>query len=210
MRFGLLYRRRLPLPWTEGAEHRLFEGALAQVEFADHLGIDYISQVEHHFLKVGAHSSAPRRSSSRPSPRAPAASASAVASSWRRRARHCRQRRRAPSPPLDLTLSNGIVIWGTRRICLARQASRAEASSAAEKKAMGAERAVEQTPPTVVAIEPCLPASRAEFFSMPVRNIVPKPPAEAASADLGGRHAGAGRSVPAARAGIGALSLRLR
>ena len=59
MRFGLLYEHQLPRPWTEGTEHRLFKDALAQVELADWLGIDYIWEVEHHFLEEYAHSSAP-------------------------------------------------------------------------------------------------------------------------------------------------------
>ena len=59
MRFGLLYEHQLPRPWTEGTEHRLFKDALAQVELADRLGIDYIWEVEHHFLEEYAHSSAP-------------------------------------------------------------------------------------------------------------------------------------------------------
>ena len=59
MRFGLLYEHQLPRPWTEGTEHRLFKDALAQVELADSLGIDYIWEVEHHFLEEYAHSSAP-------------------------------------------------------------------------------------------------------------------------------------------------------
>src|SRR3982075_1462498 len=59
MRFGLLYEHQLPRPWTEGTEHRLFKDALAQVELADDLGIDYIWEVEHHFLEEYAHSSAP-------------------------------------------------------------------------------------------------------------------------------------------------------
>src|SRR4029450_3913213 len=59
MRFGLLYEHQLPRPWTEGTEHRLFKDALAQVELADRLGIDYIGEVEHHFLEEYAPPPAP-------------------------------------------------------------------------------------------------------------------------------------------------------
>src|SRR6266446_3150250 len=59
MKFGLLYEHQLPRPWTAESEHRLFKDALAQVELADRLGIDYIWEVEHHFLEEYAHSSAP-------------------------------------------------------------------------------------------------------------------------------------------------------
>ncbi len=42
---------QLPRPWEPGAELRLFQHALDQVELADRLGIDYAWEVEHHFLE---------------------------------------------------------------------------------------------------------------------------------------------------------------
>ncbi len=59
MKFGLFYEHQIPRPWHEGAEHKLFQDALAQVELADTLGFDYIWEVEHHFLEEYSHSSAP-------------------------------------------------------------------------------------------------------------------------------------------------------
>src|ERR1700690_2703726 len=59
MKFGIFYEYQLPRPWNDGAEHRLLQEALDQVELADQLGIDYASEVEHHFLEEYAHSSAP-------------------------------------------------------------------------------------------------------------------------------------------------------
>ena len=59
MKFGLFYEHQIPRPWHEGAEHQLFQDALAQVELADALGFDYIWEVEHHFLEEYSHSSAP-------------------------------------------------------------------------------------------------------------------------------------------------------
>jgi len=59
MKFGIFYEHQLPRPWTEGAEERLFHEALDQVELADRLGIDYAWEVEHHFLEEYSHSSAP-------------------------------------------------------------------------------------------------------------------------------------------------------
>lgn len=59
MRFGLFYEHQLPRPWEPGAEHRLFQDALAQVTLADSLGYDYVWAVEHHFLEEYSHSSAP-------------------------------------------------------------------------------------------------------------------------------------------------------
>ena len=59
MKFGLFYEHQIPRPWQEGAEHKLFQDALQQVELADKLGFDYIWEVEHHFLEEYSHSSAP-------------------------------------------------------------------------------------------------------------------------------------------------------
>lgn len=59
MKFGLFYEHQIPRPWHDGAEHKLFQDALAQVELADKLGFDYIWEVEHHFLEEYSHSSAP-------------------------------------------------------------------------------------------------------------------------------------------------------
>lgn len=59
MKFGLFYEHQIPRPWQEGAEHKLFQDALEQVELADKLGFDYIWEVEHHFLEEYSHSSAP-------------------------------------------------------------------------------------------------------------------------------------------------------
>src|SRR5437879_11408658 len=59
MRFGVFYEHQLPRPWAAGSEQQLFQDALAQVELADRLGIDYAWEVEHHFLEEYSHSSAP-------------------------------------------------------------------------------------------------------------------------------------------------------
>jgi len=59
VKFGIFYEHQLPRPWDEGAEHRLITDALEQIELADRLGIDYVWEVEHHFLEEYSHSSAP-------------------------------------------------------------------------------------------------------------------------------------------------------
>ncbi len=59
MKFGIFYEHQLPKPWTEGLELKLFQDALDQVELADRLGIDYAWEVEHHFLEEYSHSSSP-------------------------------------------------------------------------------------------------------------------------------------------------------
>ncbi len=59
MKFGIFYEHQLPRPWDDDSEHRLLKDALEQVELADRLGIDYVWEVEHHFLEEYSHSSAP-------------------------------------------------------------------------------------------------------------------------------------------------------
>ena len=59
MKFGIFYEHQLPRPWDEDSEHTLLKNALEQIEYADSLGIDYVWEVEHHFLEEYSHSSAP-------------------------------------------------------------------------------------------------------------------------------------------------------
>jgi alkanesulfonate monooxygenase SsuD/methylene tetrahydromethanopterin reductase-like flavin-dependent oxidoreductase (luciferase family) len=59
VRFGIFYEHQLPRPWEDADEQRLIRDALDQVELADRLGIQYVWEVEHHFLEEYSHSSAP-------------------------------------------------------------------------------------------------------------------------------------------------------
>src|SRR5207245_10343174 len=59
MKFGIFYEHQLPRPWEPDSELQLFQDALDQVELADRLGLDYVWEVEHHFLEEYSHSSAP-------------------------------------------------------------------------------------------------------------------------------------------------------
>jgi alkanesulfonate monooxygenase SsuD/methylene tetrahydromethanopterin reductase-like flavin-dependent oxidoreductase (luciferase family) len=59
MRFGIFYEHQLPRPWSEHSEADLLRDSLEQVELADRLGLDYVWEVEHHFLEEYSHSSAP-------------------------------------------------------------------------------------------------------------------------------------------------------
>ena len=169
MKFGIFYEHQLPRPWTDGAELKLFQDALDQVELADKLGIEYAWEVEHHFLEEYSHSSAPEvflaAASQRtknirlghgiklmpPGYNAPARIAEEIAT-------------------LDL-VSNGRVEWGT-----GESASRAELEgfgiNPMERRAQWRET-VEQVA-NMMAMDP-YPGFQGKYFSMPVRNIVPKP-----------------------------------
>lgn len=59
MKFGLLYEMETPRPWNALSEYNVYWEALAQIELADRIGIDYVWEVEHHFLEEYSHSSAP-------------------------------------------------------------------------------------------------------------------------------------------------------
>jgi alkanesulfonate monooxygenase SsuD/methylene tetrahydromethanopterin reductase-like flavin-dependent oxidoreductase (luciferase family) len=169
MKFGIFYEHQLPRPWTEGSELKLFQDALSQVELADRLGIDHAWEVEHHFLEEYSHSSAPEvflaAASQRtrnirlghgivlmpPGYNAPARIAERIAT-------------------LDL-VSNGRVEFGT-----GESASRAELEgygvNPAERRAMWRET-VEQVA-NMLAMDP-YPGFQGQYFSMPARNVVPKP-----------------------------------
>jgi len=51
VKFGIFYEHQLPRPWTEDSERQLIQDALDQVQLADQLGIDFVWEVEHHFLE---------------------------------------------------------------------------------------------------------------------------------------------------------------
>jgi alkanesulfonate monooxygenase SsuD/methylene tetrahydromethanopterin reductase-like flavin-dependent oxidoreductase (luciferase family) len=59
VKFGIFYEHQLPRPWDEDSEYVLIQNALEQCELADQLGIEYVWEVEHHFLEEYSHSSAP-------------------------------------------------------------------------------------------------------------------------------------------------------
>jgi alkanesulfonate monooxygenase SsuD/methylene tetrahydromethanopterin reductase-like flavin-dependent oxidoreductase (luciferase family) len=59
VKFGIFYEHQLPRPWDDDSEFRLLQNALEQCELADKLGIDFVWEVEHHFLEEYSHSSAP-------------------------------------------------------------------------------------------------------------------------------------------------------
>jgi alkanesulfonate monooxygenase SsuD/methylene tetrahydromethanopterin reductase-like flavin-dependent oxidoreductase (luciferase family) len=169
MKFGIFYEHQLPRPWADGAELKLFQDALSQVELADQLGVDFAWEVEHHFLEEYSHSSAPEvflaAASQRtknirlghgiklmpPGYNAPARIAEEVAT-------------------LDL-VSNGRVEFGT-----GESASRAELEgfniNPMQRREMWRET-VEQVA-NMLAMDP-YPGFQGKYFSMPVRNIVPKP-----------------------------------
>ena len=60
MQFGIFYEHQMGRPWDDDERaDACIQDALDQVELADRLGIQYVWEVEHHFLEEYSHSSAP-------------------------------------------------------------------------------------------------------------------------------------------------------
>ena len=169
MQFGIFYEHQLPKPWSDDDEYQLVRDALDQVELADRLGFDYAWEVEHHFLDEYSHSSAPE-----------VFLAAAAARTERIRLGHgIRQvipnynhpaRTAEGLATLDL-ISDGRVDFG-----IGEGATRLELHGfdipAKQKRAMSLE-AAEQIA-NMMVLDP-YPGYTSESFSMPCRNVLPKP-----------------------------------
>ncbi len=169
MRFGVFYELQLPKPWTRDDEHRLVQNALAQVELADRLGLDYAWAVEHHFLDEYSHCSA----------------SEVFLSACAARTKHIRighgvrqvianynhPARTAESVAMLDLVSNGRVDFG-----IGEGATRLELGGfgipGREKRAMAIEAAEQIS--NMMAMTP-YPGYEGRSFSMPCRNVLPKP-----------------------------------
>ncbi len=169
MKFGIFYEHQLPKPWDEGVELKLFQDALDQVELADKLGIDYAWEVEHHFLEEYSHSSSPEiflaAASQRtrnirlghgirqviPNYNHPARTAECIAT-------------------LDL-VSKGRVEFGTGESSAILELGGFDIPVASKR-----EQYLEATEQicNMLAMDP-YPGYEGKYFSMPCRNVVPKP-----------------------------------
>ena len=169
MRFGIFYEHQMPRPWAEDAEETLLANALQQVELADKVGVDYVWEVEHHFLEEYSHSSAPEvflaAASQRTSNIRLGHGIVQIPPGFNHPARVAER-----IATLDL-VSDGRVEWGT-----------GESSSRIELEGFGVgylekraawEEAVRETA-RMLAMNP-YPGYQGRFFSMPHRNVVPKP-----------------------------------
>jgi alkanesulfonate monooxygenase SsuD/methylene tetrahydromethanopterin reductase-like flavin-dependent oxidoreductase (luciferase family) len=169
MKFGLFYEHQVPTPWDEGSELRVYQEALDQVELADKLGIDYVWEVEHHFLEEYSHSSAPEVFLAACSQRTKRMRLGHGVMLMSPRYNHpARAAERIAA--LDL-VSNGRVEWGTGESASALEMG-GFLQDPAEKTALwreGAEQAA-----NMLAMKP-YPGFEGQFFSMPARNILPKP-----------------------------------
>ena len=169
MKFGLFYEHQIPRPWEEGAEHKLFQDALDQVELADKLGFDYIWEVEHHFLEEYSHSSAPEVFLAACSQRTKQIRLGhgivLMPPAYNHPARVAER-----ISTLDL-VSNGRVEWGT-----GESASHVELGGFNVDPKCKREMWEECTRETAkMMMQSPYAGYDGKYFSMPVRNVVPKP-----------------------------------
>lgn len=174
MKFGLFYELQLPKPadedqWNPGDEKRIYHEMLDQVALADSLGFDYVFEVEHHFLEEYSHSSSPEL----------------MMAALSQRTKNIRLGHGIVlTPPaynhparvaerisaLDI-LSNGRVEFGS-----------GESASEMELGGFGVERGLKKAmweeatrEITNMMVSTPYQGFEGEFFSMPPRNVIPKP-----------------------------------
>ncbi len=169
MRFGVFYELQVHKPWDEGSEHRLIQDSIEQVQLADRIGIDYAWCVEHHFLDEYSHCSA-----SEVFLTALAAKTERIRVGFGIRqviANYNHPSRTAEAVSMLDLISNGRVEFG-----IGEGATRLELHGygipAKRKQALSLE-AAEQIA-NMMVMEP-YPGFEGEGFSMPCRNVLPKP-----------------------------------
>ncbi len=169
MRFGVFYELQLPKPWAPDSEHKLIQEAIAQVQLADRIGIDYAWAVEHHFLDEYSHCSA-----SEVFLTALAAKTERIRIGFGIRQvipNYNHPSRTAEAVAMLDLVSNGRVEFG-----IGEGATRLELHGygidAKRKQAISFE-AAEQIA-NMMVMEP-YPGHQGEGFSMPCRNVLPKP-----------------------------------
>ncbi len=169
MKFGMFVTLQTPRPWRDGDEQQALVQALEQVELGDRLGLDYAWAQEHHFLEEYSHSSAPEvflAACTQRTRRIRLGHGIAVMSP---RFNHpARVAERVAT--LDL-LSGGRLEWGT-----GESGTRLELEGFGvdfvDKRPMWAEAVRESA--RMLCMDP-YPGYQGRYFSMPPRNIVPKP-----------------------------------
>jgi alkanesulfonate monooxygenase SsuD/methylene tetrahydromethanopterin reductase-like flavin-dependent oxidoreductase (luciferase family) len=169
MKFGIFYELQLPKPWGPDDERRLVQDALAQVELADRIGIDYAWAVEHHFLEEYSHCSASE-----------VFLAAAAARTRRIRLGHGIRQVIAnynhPARTAEAVAMLDLVSNGRADLGIGEGATRLELGGfgipAKEKRAMALE-AAEQVANMMVMTP--YPGFEGRSFRMPCRNVLPKP-----------------------------------
>jgi alkanesulfonate monooxygenase SsuD/methylene tetrahydromethanopterin reductase-like flavin-dependent oxidoreductase (luciferase family) len=166
---GVFFELQLPRPWEPDDERQLFAHALEWAELGERAGIDYAWAQEHHFLEEYSHSTAPEvflaAVSQRTSTMRLGHGITLMPPAYNHPARVAER-----IATLDL-VSGGRVEWGT-----GESSSRLELEAFGvdyiEKRGMWSEALREAA--RMMASVP-YPGYRGRYFSMPPRNVVPKP-----------------------------------
>lgn len=169
MEVGMFFELQLPRPWDSDSEYNLFQNALEWARIGDRIGIACAWAQEHHFLEEYSHSTAPEvflAAVSQVTKRMRIGhGVNLMAPAYNHPARIAER-----IATLDL-VSGGRLEWGT-----GESSSRIELEgfglSYMEKRAMWLE-SVQETA-KIVCSEPYA-GYQGKYFSMPARNIVPKP-----------------------------------
>jgi alkanesulfonate monooxygenase SsuD/methylene tetrahydromethanopterin reductase-like flavin-dependent oxidoreductase (luciferase family) len=174
MKFGIQYQLNVVRPldaddWRPEDEHKCFQEALEQIEFADKLGFDYVFETEHHFLEEYSASSAPEVFLAAASQRSKNARlVHGIVQMPPKQNHPARVAERIAT--LDL-VSDGRVEFGTGEGATITEIEgfgtrREDKKAAWEEATRECLRMMTMTP---------YPGYEGEYFSMPERNIVPKP-----------------------------------
>jgi len=169
MQVGMFFELQRPRPWTDSDELELFQNALEWAEIGDRIGVAYCWAQEHHFLEEYSHSTAPEVFLSAVSQRTKnmriGHGVALMPPGYNHPARIAER-----IATLDL-VSNGRVEWGT-----GESSSRIELEgfrvNYLEKRAMWLESVRETA--KIISSTP-YPGFEGKYFSMPPRNVVPKP-----------------------------------
>jgi len=169
MRFGVFYELQLPKPWTEDDERRLVHEALDQIELADKLGLDYAWAVEHHFLDEYSHCSAPESLLA-------AAAARTKNIKLGHGIRQVIPQYNHPSRSAETLSMLDLISNGRAQMGIGEGATRMELHGfgvPAKTKREASIEAAEQIA-NMMVMNP-YPGFNGEHFSMPCRNVIPKP-----------------------------------
>ena len=169
MRFGVFYELQLPKPWTEADEHRLVHEALDQIELADKLGIDYAWAVEHHFLDEYSHCSSPESLLA-------AAAGRTKNIKLGHGIRQVIPQYNHPSRSAETVSMLDLISNGRAQLGIGEGATRMELHGfniQAKTKREASIEAAEQIA-NMMVMNP-YPGFEGEHFSMPCRNVIPKP-----------------------------------
>lgn len=169
MKFGVFFEMTTPRPWDAGSEKRKLDETIEQIVLADRLGLEHAWMTEHHFMEEYCHATAPE---------VILAAAAQATQDIRlgHGVRHAPPKYNHPARSAEMGATLDLVSNGRVDMGFGSSGSECELAGFGiandEKHAMSYE-AIEQIA-NMMAMEP-FPGYRGEYFSMPARNVIPKP-----------------------------------